>query len=497
MTITAIWAALPILIPLTSAAVALLLWKRVRVQGLLALVTMLASFGVSLTLLLHVWQTGAPVTLQSGGWLPPFGIVLVADLPALFFVSMSQLVLSAGVLYALGARDACVQYPPFYPLFLTLAVGLTGSFLTGDLFNLFVFIELLVISGTALTAISDDRYGAEAAYKYFYISLLASAFLLLASGSLYVSYGTLNLADLAQRIAANPDAPLLPAAVALLTATFMVKGAVFPFHFWQPDFHAAAPTPISAMLSSLVVKTGVYAFFRMTTLLAPEIEFLRTLLVIAGIVGIFYGGFGATGTHHIKRMLAYSTLSQIGFILVGIGWGTPAALTAALVFAFNHALLKAAMLMLAGAVASRAAVKGADFANITGLGKVVPFTGILFLVGSLGLAGIPPMNGFVSKMLLFRSGFEAEAFASLAWIGVGSFLTLFYTLRAFQRIWWHAPSSDAQPPKPYGDRIAAPLLLLTLALAVGMWAEPLLALAQATATWMLTPQSYLLAVLGG
>lgn len=497
MTITAIWAALPILIPFISAAIALLLWGRPRAQGWFAFGTMLVSFGVSLTLLLHVWQTGTPVTLLSGAWLPPFGIVLVADLPALFFVAMSQLVISMGMLYALGARDACVQYPPFYPLFLTLAVGLTGSFLTGDLFNLFVFIELLVISGAALTAISDDRYGAEAAYKYFYISLLASAFLLLASGTLYISYGTLNLADLAQRIAADSAAPLLPAAIALLTATFMVKGAVFPFHFWQPDFHTAAPTPVHAVLSSVVVKLGIYGFLRLSLLLFPaQAETLRALLVITGVIGVFYGGLGAAGTYDAKRMLAYSTMGQLGFILVGIGWGTPAALTAALVFAFNHAVIKAAMLMLAGAVASRAAVKGAAFENITGLGKVIPSTGVLFFVGSLGLAGIPPTNGFVSKMLLFRSGFEAQAFVSLAWIGVGSFITLFYTLRAFQKIWWHAPLTDAKP-KPYGDQIFAPLLLLILALALGIWAQPLLALAQATTAWMLTPQFYFLAVLGG
>ena len=161
-------------------------------------------------------------------------------------VVMAQGVLVTGMIYALGCRDKCVTYPAFFPLFLTLTTGLTGAFLTGDIFNLFVFAELLVSSGAVLTAISDDRYGAEAAYKYFFISLFAAIFLLSAIGSLYVSYGTLNMADLAERILrgsqdAAPAPPLLGMAMVLMFVFFMVKSAVVPFHFWQPDFHTAAP----------------------------------------------------------------------------------------------------------------------------------------------------------------------------------------------------------------------------------------------------------------
>ncbi|MFN2224857.1 MAG: complex I subunit 5 family protein, partial [Anaerolineae bacterium] len=303
---------LPILLPLAGAAVALLLRKYRRVQAGWALAVMLAGLAASAWLLARVWSGGQPVVWQAGGWRAPFGISLVGDLLSATMAVMSQVVLSLGIVYALGSRDAVVRYPAFYPLFLTLAAGLTGAMLTGDLFNLFVFAELLVFSGTILTAVSDDRLGAEAAFKYFYMSLLASAALLLAVGSLYVSYGTLNMADLARRIAAAPDAPLLPAAVALLFAAFMVKSAVVPFHFWQPDFHTASPTAVSAMLSSVVVKLGVYGFLRMTTLLFVEqAAQVQGLLVALGLAGIVYGGLGAVGTHNAKRMLAYSTLAQV------------------------------------------------------------------------------------------------------------------------------------------------------------------------------------------
>ncbi len=490
-------ALLPILIPLTGAVVALLLRPYRRIQGGWTLAAMLASLAVSGALLWTVWQSGQPVVYQSGSWAAPFGISLVGDLLAAVFVVMTQLVMVTGIIYALGSKDDAVHYPGFFVLFLTLATGLTGAMLTGDLFNMYVFAELLVISGTVLTAVSDDKFGTEAAYKYFYISLLASFFMLLAIGSLYVSYGTLNMADLSWRIGQNPDGLLLYPAIGFLLATFMVKSAVFPFHFWQPDFHAAAPTAVSAMLSSVVVKFGVYGFLRMTTLLfiaqAPAIRFV---LLILGVVGIIFGGLSAIGTHNVKRMLAYSTLAQVGFILVGIGWGTVLSTTAAIVFTFNHSLIKAAMLMLAGYVASRASVKSAAFTVVTGVGQKLPAAGLLFFLGGLALAGIPPTSGFVSKMLLFNSGVRRADYVALLTIGAASILTLLYTTRAFQRIWQQEPAKGIYT-KSSGDQLLAPALLITLVLVLGVWASPLVQVAQDTSLWLVRSAGYITAVLGG
>jgi multicomponent Na+:H+ antiporter subunit D len=486
---------LPLFLPLIGVPITLFMRKQHRMQSVTALVLMLISLGFSFGLLRTVQTTLKPVQFQLGLWQAPFGITLAADLLSVFMLLMTQLVLCAGLVYALGSTEKVVQYPTFYPLFLALSGGLSGAFITGDIFNLFVFAEIIVISGAALTAIADDKYGVEAAYKYFYISTLASVFFLLGVGSLYVAYGTLNYADLAARIAENPAAPLGLTGMAFLTATFLIKSATFPFHFWQPDFHAAAPTPVSAMLSSLVVKMGVYGFFRMTTLLfATEADLLKTLLVVLGVVGVLYGGFGAMGTHNAKRMLAYSTLAQIGFILVGIGWGTPLSLAAALVFTFNHAIIKAAMLMLAGAMASRAAVKSASFDVIVGVGKYHPFAGFLFLLGGMALAGIPPLNGFISKLMIFQSGVESAQYLPLAIIGVAGIVTVVYVIRAFTRVWFE-PNAEAKPKQ--GDQLLAPTLLIVLALILGVWSEPLVSIAQATAAWMLEPGAYIAAILGG
>jgi multicomponent Na+:H+ antiporter subunit D len=488
---------LPILIPLTGAMITLILRQTPHLQAVCALGSMLISLSGSVWLMAAVWQGGQPIVFQSGGWSPPFGITLVGDLLSAVFVLMSQLVLTTGVIYAIGSKDAVVKYPTFYPLFLMLATSLTGAILTGDLFNMYVFAELLVISGTVLTAVSDDKYGTEAAYKYFYISLTASFFMLFAIGSLYVCYGTLNMADLAKRISHDGGHPLLPTGIGFLMATFMVKSAVFPFHFWQPDFHTASPTSVSAMLSSVVVKLGVYGFLRMTTLLfVSQAPMIRGILLMLGIAGVIFGGLSAVGTHNVKRMLAYSTIAQIGFILIGIGWGTPLAIAAAIVFAFNHSLVKAAMLMLAGYVASRAPIKSAAFDVVTGVGKSIPVSGALFLIGSLGLAGIPPTNGFISKMMLFHSGIDTAEFGALLLMAVGSLLTLIYTNRAFIRIWWQRPPGSTGA-KPTGDYLLAPAILIVLVLILGLWAEPLVQVARETSLWLNSPGLYIQAVLGG
>ena len=235
----------------------------------------------------------------------------------------------------------------------------------------------------------------------------------------------------------------------------------------------------------------------MTTLLfVNQAPTIRAILVVLGIVGIIIGGLSALGTHNIKRMLAYSSLAQIGFILIGIGWGTALSTTAAIIFTFNHSLIKAAMLMLAGYVASHASVKSAAFDVVTGVGKPLPAAGFLFFLGSLALAGIPPTNGFVSKMLFFDSGIRAAGYEALLLVGLASIFTLMYTVRAFQRIWWQNPAAGITT-KTSGDRLLAPAILVTLIMALGIWAYPLVAAAQRTSAWLGDPALYIQAVLGG
>ena len=488
--------ALPILLPLAGASIALLLRKHPRLRAYGALFTMVASLLFTGWLYRNVLNTGQALTFNAGGWPAPFGITLILDPLSGIFILMAQSVMVMALIYTLGSRAAVINYPSFYTLFLTLATGLTGTFLTGDLFNLFVFAELLVISGTMLAALSDHAYGTEAAFKYFYISLLASIFMLLGIGGLYASYGTLNLADLANRIAVQGPQLLFLPAMALLLVTFMIKGAIFPFHFWQPDLYMTSTTPVAAVLAAVVSKLGVYGILRISTLFLPgQVNIFQPMLLLLGLIGVIYGGLSAIGTHDLKRMLAYSSMAQIGFIVIAIAWGTAGSLTAAVVYSFNHSLIKAALIMLAGYVASRTSQKSSSFARLTGMGQAVPIAGILFFIASLALAGIPLTNGFISKMLLFGSGIAAGEYWSLLLLGIASILTLIYTMRALMRIWWQkADQGDSQTST--GDSLLAPVLLLCLIVMLGIYADPLVSAGLHAADWLLEPSAYISAVIG-
>ena len=314
---------------------------------------------------------------------------------------------------------------------------------------------------------------------------------------MYATLGTLNMADIAQ-ILQTGELPLLaPASALMMLCAFLLKSAVFPFHFWQPDFHTTAPTPVSAMLSSIVVKVGVYGVIRLVTLLfVQEAQELERWLALLGIIGILFGSLGAIRTYNAKRMLAYSTFAQIGFILVGIGWGGKLALIAALVYAFNHAFIKSSKLMLMGVVASYTKIKTADFAFVSGIGrKMPPLTGWLVLLGGLSLAGIPPMNGFISKLALVQAGVAREDWINLSLLVGFGILTLIYMIRAWQIIFQRAPTATTTETKSEGDSLLAPFFLTCACLLLGVvFAEPLLQLITQTVVQIQQPNIYISAV---
>ena len=330
--------------PLAGAIAALLFAKSNRLQRSIAVSTGLIAWVFCTALLVQVHDLGVQ-TYALGNWRPPYGIVLVADSLGALFAFMVTTIMMGGLLYTYQCHDKCMTCPAFVPIFLLMEVGLVGAMLTGDLFTLFVFMELMVLASVSLTAISDDQYGLEAALKYILISSMGTLFLLLGIAALYATFGTLNMADIAQTLLTGERPVLAPASAIMLLCAFLLKSAVFPFHFWQPDFHTTAPTPISAMLSSIVVKVGVYGIIRLVTLLfIEEAPLLERWLSMLGIIGILFGSLAALRTYNAKRMLAYSTFAQIGFILVGIGWGGTLAIAGALVYAFNHAFIKSALL---------------------------------------------------------------------------------------------------------------------------------------------------------
>lgn len=482
--------------PLIGAILALLSARSYRRQRAIGVATGVISWIFAAGLLAQVHEYGVQ-TYALGSWQPPYGIVLVADALGALFAFMVTTIMVAGLLYTYHCHDKCMTYPAFVPLFLLMEVGLVGAMLTGDLFTLFISMELMVLASVSLTAISDDQFGLEAALKYILISSMGTLFLLLGIAAMYATFGTLNMAEIAQTLLTGERPFLAPAAALMLLCAFLLKSAVFPFHFWQPDFHTTAPTPISAMLSSIVVKVGVYGIFRLVTLLFIEEAFLlERLLGVLGVIGIVFGSLGALRTYNAKRMLAYSTFAQIGFILVGIGWGSTLALVGAIVYAFNHAFIKSALLMLMGVVASYTKVKTADFAHVRGLGtKLPPLLGWLVLLGGLSLAGVPPLNGFISKLALIQGGVDNGDWANLIIVVAAGILTLMYMIRAWQQIFQQAPLPSTTETKLVGDSMIAPFLLIAICLLLGtIFAEPLVQLVGETVRQMMDPQIYIAGV---
>lgn len=482
--------------PFVAAIVALLFAKQNRIQRYIGFFASLVTL-VSSTMVLAQVHTIGVQTYRLGNWIPPYGIVLVADTLGALFAFMVSIIMVGGLLYTVHGKDKCMTYPAFVPLFLMMEVGLVGSMLTGDLFTLFVFIELMVLASVSLTALSDDQFGLEAALKYIFMSSMGTLFLLLGIAAMYASLGTLNMAHMADLLAVGDRPFLAPASALMLLCAFLLKSAVFPFHFWQPDFHTTAPTPVSAMLSSIVVKVGVYGILRLVTLLfTEEAALLQNWLVLLGIIGIFFGSLGALRTYNAKRMLAYSTFAQIGFILVGIGWGNPLALIGAIVYAFNHAFIKSSLLMLMGVVASYTKIKTANFADINGIGQKIPaMTGWLVFLGGMSLAGLPPMNGFISKLTLIQGGAQRQDwFILILMVGAG-ILTVMYMIGAWQKIFQQAPLETTIGVKEEGDSLIAPFLLIVACLLLGIvCAEPLIVLVTETVRQLGDPRIYIDAV---
>jgi multicomponent Na+:H+ antiporter subunit D len=382
-----------------------------------------------------------------GSWSPPYGIILVADLLSSGMVLLSSGVALVALCYSVGYVEEEGQRLAYHPLFHLLMMGIYGALLTGDIFNLFVFFEILLISSYALVAFAGEDYQLEASLKYAAINLIASAVFLLAVGGLYGVMGTLNMADLSLKIGGLQDPGPLPTIFLLFIAVFGVKASLFPFYFWLPDAHSSAPTPISAMLSGVLIKVGAYSILRVSSVifvpLRPDVqEWILGLAAVTMVVG----ACGALAQSDVKRLLAYSSVGQMGYIILGLGIGTPLAWVSTLLFIVNHALCKAMLFLTAGVVIEATGTR--EMEGMGGLARQMPWTAGAFLIGTMGIAGVPPLFGFFAKFLLIQAALEA-GHGFLAALAAGlAIVTLWYLFAAWQQIFWREGSGRALHPAP-------------------------------------------------
>lgn len=482
---------LPILIPLATAITAMFLGRSFRGKVVVSLAGGGATFASAILLLRAVWSHG-PIVHAMGGWPPPFGIILVADLLSSGIVVLSSGVALAALCYSVGYVEEEGQRLAYHPLFHLLMMGIHGAFLTGDIFNLFVFFEILLISSYALVAFAGEDYQLEASLKYATINLIASAVFLLAVGALYGIMGTLNMADLGLKIGELENPGPLPTIFLLFIAVFGVKASMFPFYFWLPDAHSSAPTPISAMLSGVLIKVGAYSILRISSVifvpLKPEVQ--EWVLALAAVTMVV-GACGALAQSDVKRLLAYSSVGQMGYIILGLGIGTPLALVSTLLFIVNHAIAKAMLFLMAGVVIDATGTR--DMGRMGGLGRAMPWTAGAFMVGTMAIAGVPPLFGFFAKFLLIKAALETGHAFLAALAAVLAIATLWYLFAAWQQIFWCEESGRPLHAPPRLMK-GSGLVLAGLILVGTIFLNPLLDFLTAVEAQLRQPAVYATAV---
>jgi multicomponent Na+:H+ antiporter subunit D len=370
-----------------------------------------------------------------GGWVMPFGIGLVFDAFSSLMLVVVNLISFMAAVYSLRYISRYTDTWKFYSLFMLMIAGLNGVVASGDIFNMYVFLEIASISAYALVAFGTEAQDLEAAFKYAIMGAVASLFILLGIALLYSYASTLNMADLALVLAEKPHGFLVSFITALFLVGFGLKAAMVPFHAWLPDAHPSAPAPISAMLSAVVIKTlGVYALARVVFNILGMPSKALYVLMILGAVSMIAGAALAVNQRDIKRMLAYSSISQVGYILLALGIGTPLAIIGALFHLINHAVGKSLLFLNSGAVDHAAGTR--DMEKLGGLNKRMPVTAGTSLIGSLSISGIPPFAGFWSKFLIIvaaaQSGHLILAFIAV----IVSVITLVYYLKFQNKVFF-------------------------------------------------------------
>lgn len=407
-----------------------------------------------------VWG-GEVLVYKLGGWSPPWGIVLAVDglnlLVALIIAGVVSLVAIYSVVYM--ERDSGLE--KYYTLLMLVTAGSMGVTLTGDIFNLYVFFEIMSISSYALVAFRRNWDSVEAGVKYLVIGSLGTSLLLLSIVFLYGLIGSLNIADLAWKLveikATQPLPMIVPLMLALLVTGFGIKIAMVPLHAWLPDAYQAAPSAVSALLSGATTTVGIYAMLRVSYLLFGALA-IGMMFIVLGLITMVAGGLMALVQRDLKRLLAYSCISQMGYILLGVGFGTTMGIQGGLFHLLNNAIYKVLLFMCAGAIVYRVGTSNLD--ELGGLGKNMPITATLFVVGALAISGVPPLNGFASKWTIYVAGMEAGQPICTAIAVVMSALTLAYFLKAINLMFLGQRPEHLREVKEAPPLMLFPMLML-------------------------------------
>ena len=414
---------LPILVPFLTAAICLAVWRSRRMQRALGVAGTLVLMGAGIALLWDVRANGIRV-VQAAGWPAPFGITLVADLFSAIMVAVASVMGAAVMVYSTATVDARRESFGYYPLYHVLLMGVCGAFLTGDIFNLYVWFEVMLIASFVLMALGGEQGQIEGGLKYVTLNLISSAMFLAAVGLLYSAAGTLNMADLAVRLRPTAGPSLMTVLSMLFLAAFGTKAAIFPLFFWLPASYHTPPVAVSAIFAALLTKVGVYALVRVFTLIfVQDVGYTHGLILVVAGLTMVTGVLGAIAQTDMRRLLAFHIISQIGYMIMGLALFTPLALAGCIYFIVHNIVAKTNLFLVSG-LAQR--LGGSyDLKRLGGLYRASPALAVLFLLPALSLAGVPPLSGFFGKLLLVQAGIAAGGYGIVAIALFVSLLTLF------------------------------------------------------------------------
>ncbi len=447
---------LPVILPLFAAGLSLVLRRSAPAQRVVSFVTLGLIVVIAATLLVRADSSG-PVVMHVGGWTSPLGIALVADRLSALMLLVSTIIEFSVLVYSLGqgvveyGRDTPLSV--FHPTYLVLVAGVSNAFLSGDLFNLYVGFEILLVASYVLLTLGGTGPRIRAGTTYVVVSLISSVIFLAAVALVYAATGTVNLAHLAGRLAELPDGVSLVLQLMLLTA-FAIKAAVFPLSAWLPDSYPTAPAPVTAVFAGLLTKVGVYAIIRTQTLLFPDSP-LSDLLMWAALLTMVIGVLGAVAQSEIKRLLSFTLVSHIGFMIFGIGLATDDGLSGAIFYVVHHITIQTTLFLVAGLIERRGGTTSLD--KLGGLARSAPILAILFFVPAINLSGIPPFSGFLGKLGLLQAGVDAGdwlAYVLVAGSVATSLLTLYAMAKAWNRAFWQ-PAPEAAATGAPAEELAA------------------------------------------
>ncbi|MED4016741.1 Na+/H+ antiporter subunit D [Sutcliffiella cohnii] len=485
---------LPILIPLLAGTILLFFPRQLQLQKWISVFALSLTTISSIVLVQTVFNNGIQ-TLELGGWKPPFGIVLVADMFSALLVLTGIVVSFTCILFAFKSIGEDREKHYFYAFTQFLITGVMGAFLTGDLFNLFVFFEVFLMASYALIVIGGTKIQLRESLKYVLINVISSALFVIAVAYIYAVLGTLNIADLGARVAEYGQTPLLTVIAILFLVVFGLKGGLFPLYFWLPGSYKAPPYAVTALFGALLTKVGVYAIFRMFSVIFPhEPQITHQIIAVLAGITILIGAIGAVAYSDVKQIIIYNIITAIGVIVFGVVIATETGYAGAVYYLVHDMVIKGALFLLAGAMFT---ITGTNkIKEMGGLIKRHPLLGWMFFLAALALAGIPPLSGFVGKVLLTQAGLSEGHYWFVAVMLLSSLLVLYSVMKIFLNCFFREEVLTEKEEKGSIKGLVYPsVILIAISVFLGVGAEVVTPYIMQAAETLADPTAYIQAVL--